>query len=691
MSVIAGIQDFRQEAPPADIGAYQLTTNVIVFQFTFSGTAYYAAMRGGVRSWDLISYGTDITVVIEAAWTELASGGTLITQGPGTWVIPSQIDSQGTHLTWISDWSLTLQAAVTIGGNIINCTHDSLTLIGLRLDGNKAAMGAVNQMNLNMTDCDHCIVERVWSYDAKDDSGTGTGGYGIWIRGTDNHIIDCLCDTNDWDNIHVNENVDTLVKGCICDGAGNANINLYADAGDSQTRVIVEDCISKNAGNWGIEIYRNATFCKIVNCIGYGDDKGFPICTDSANPCHYCAIENCIVISPDNDLCYHLEENCTNNKISDCIAYDSPQEGIRTGGDNNTICDNVIYDTLQDGISITNTGDRNKIDGNRCYDCGYSPNYFNGIKVMGNRNTTTDNWVYMTQSYANITAGIKIDSGDNNTVEDNYVEGYNSTDKYGIGVLVTDGATGTLIEGNYIFNMDGGWDGNGIHIDDGDGTKVIGNVIEDCDNGVYLVDGDDCSVELNTFDTCTLGIDLSAATVVRCRLTGGNHFIGCTTCITDNGTSTLLPTIPKTFMEGVTFIWADASPKGWEIDEADEYAIAFVTLPLGVQQVVRIKIWGVGLAAPGVGNQMRLEININAGQDDEAYTAEAIAIANKNNVTENFAVNDVIHWMIDATDDADIGDLIGGDQLEIKVKHEIAGNGDIATDAILRTVDIEYV
>ena len=88
---------------------------------------------------------------------------------------------------------------------------------------------------------------------------------------------------------------------------------------------------------------------------------------------------------------------------------------------------------------------------------------------------------------------------------------------------------------------------------------------------------------------------------------------------------------------------------------------------------------------------MRLEININAGASNEPYTTEAIAVANKPSETSNFAANDVIYWEIDPSDDPDIGDLAGGDSLGIKVLHEAAGDGDIATDAVLRCVEIEYV
>lgn len=139
------------------------------------------------------------------------------------------------------------------------------------------------------------------------------------------------------------------------------------------------------------------------------------------------------------------------------------------------------------------------------------------------------------------------------------------------------------------------------------------------------------------------------------------------------------------------FIHADGSPKGWEIDLDAEWAIALGQLPLELQEVVRIKLWAVGLAAPGVGNKMRLEVLIDAGQSDEVFTAEVISVVDKPSNETNFAVNDVISWTLTSADDTDIGDLVGGDNTEVKAKHEAAGDGDIATDAVFRVVEIEYV
>jgi hypothetical protein len=63
-------------------------------------------------------------------------------------------------------------------------------------------------------------------------------------------------------------------------------------------------------------------------------------------------------------------------------------------------------------------------------------------------------------------------------------------------------------------------------------------------------------------------------------------------------------------------------------------------------------------------------------------------VANHPSSSSNFAANDVIFWTIVT---AGVLALLGGDSVEVKVLHEAAGNGDCATNAYIRTVEIEYV
>ena len=168
-----------------------------------------------------------------------------------------------------------------------------------------------------------------------------------------------------------------------------------------------------------------------------------------------------------------------------------------------------------------------------------------------------------------------------------------------------------------------------------------------------------------------------------------NQLIGNTTnAINDAGTNTNLATLTLPFVDGTQMLNA-AAPFGWEIDDATEYAMALGAFPLEVQQVVRWKIWATTVILEA--DAMRLEIEGYGGASNEAYTTETVAVADHPSETTNFAANDVIYWLLDATDDADIDDMIGGDQIMIKILHEAAGGADCATDAIFTCVGIEYV
>lgn len=76
MAAIAGLQDFRQEAPPADTGIYQFLGDVLVFEYTFSGTTYVCAARAGDRGWVLVDYGVVASTVVTSAIAALTAGRT---------------------------------------------------------------------------------------------------------------------------------------------------------------------------------------------------------------------------------------------------------------------------------------------------------------------------------------------------------------------------------------------------------------------------------------------------------------------------------------------------------------------------------------------------------------------------------------------------------------------------------------
>lgn len=297
-----------------------------------------------------------------------------------------------------------------------------------------------------------------------------------------------------------------------------------------------------------------------------------------------------------------------------------------------------------------------------------------------------------------------------------------SNSRHGIHLLGT--AYHCIIIGNHCsHNL-----GHGIYIDGSNNVIISSNAVsQNTGAGIYVV-GSECTVVSNI---CNLNDENRTASYDGIYIVGNYNVVVGNRCFendryelnigggtrnkvfhnelygtdhvrpfNDAGTNTELPTVQAQFQQGGTeaggiqiaqFIHATASAKGWEINADTEWAIALPLLPSELIQVVRIRIWAVGLAAPGAGNKMRLEIAINAGGSDEPYTTEPISVVNKPSNETNFAINDVVTWTITSVDDADIGHLDALDDLEVKVLHEAAGNGDIATDAVFRCVEIQYV
>jgi len=68
-----------------------------------------------------------------------------------------------------------------------------------------------------------------------------------------------------------------------------------------------------------------------------------------------------------------------------------------------------------------------------------------------------------------------------------------------------------------------------------------------------------------------------------------------------------------------------------------------------------------------------------------------VALANFDSVTTDYVANDVVHWSCDSGDDADIGSMVGGMSIEFKVIYEGGADPDGATNAVFRTVEVEYV
>lgn len=378
------------------------------------------------------------------------------------------------------------------------------------------------------------------------------------------------------------------------------------------------------------------------------------------------------------------------NTVVDNVCRGNDRDGIALYySDNAVVVGNLLQGNTSNGISLYSSGHYITISGNICL--GNS----NGLRLD------------MSSNYNAITGNVC----EGGTLYGIHIEGYYNT----VTGNICEGNTlsGIRMDGRYITVVGNGCNFNiqhGIYVHGGRGSTVIGNICfrNDLDDtgtydGICLTSSaDDTTVMCNQ---CTendrYGISIETANCDR-NLVKSNILRDNTAGpFSDAGTDTKLAT--KTFQfiaggdaEGIavwaSFVSANASAKGWSVTGADDWAVALGQLPLELQQVVRIKIWAVALGAPiGAGGQMHFDILINAGASNLAYTTETIGLVSFDGEEADYVATDVVHWLIDAGDDADLNDFVAGMSIECKVIYQAGDDPDGATNAVLRVMEIEYV
>ncbi len=212
---------------------------------------------------------------------------------------------------------------------------------------------------------------------------------------------------------------------------------------------------------------------------------------------------------------------------------------------------------------------------------------------------------------------------------------------------------------------------------------------------------DNVSIVCNTFNVASKSINwddfdtFPTQGVFYVRL--GNKFSGTGAIFANHLTDVDIrfPSVVFPFIQGTTFISADGSAKGWEINAEADMAVAVGQLPPEALLAIRVKVWAVALdAPPGGGGQMHLDLLFNAGGSLEDYNlaANSWTLANLDSEEADYANNKVIHW---AVEDGDVGNeirnLSGGDSLELKVNGGTAVAPDGATNATFKVMEIEFV
>lgn len=239
----------------------------------------------------------------------------------------------------------------------------------------------------------------------------------------------------------------------------------------------------------------------------------------------------------------------------------------------------------------------------------------------------------------------------------------------------------------------------GIFLEGSNNNAILGNLLTENSqlstntyDDIYLYSSDYNQIQGNT---CRAG---GLANVPRYGINISNA--GCTGNIVidndlyddgfgtapfnDAGTGTKLNTFVAPIAYGSLF--GSAYGGGFRIVAAGQYAWTALRLPDKVHQVVRMKIYAMSEVAEA--DHMRLELVIFGAADNEAHNTHDGSIANHPSTSVNFAAQDVIFWTVTT---AGVLALLGGDSVVVRALHEVAGNGDCATEASFRTVEIEYV
>lgn len=617
------------------------SATAIVFRFNFSGTTYYAAIRTGISGWVLLDHGTVPETVINTAFTTLGAGARVVL----------------------------LDATYTMAAAAIDFTANEQVLDGQGrgsfLDGDALPTG-FNAINLaGFTDC----IIRNLSVQTED-GGTKTC-HCIYIADSDNFLVENVTIVNsdaigiyvladgglDYGRLVNNNVIDTDEEGIHVAGVGGTRLTFVEVLGN----------IVQQAGTVGIAIV-DADYCNVSkNTVTHAGTVGIRINS------HWIQIEGnlCYLnvqhgISLDGAWTCTVSDNiCALNDSGNTANYDGIY--VDSGSIDNTLADNICYGNHRFGIGLGEPGAaggfRNKIEGNTCLE-----NDREGIYVRGVENQILDNTIYDNgQDTAGTYHGISLhEDSDRCDVSNNYINspGDSQEDCIYLGGGGGPGACNVKIVGNYCYN--------GM----GSGIQLVADNDECFIHGNYLIDNND------------YGISITAATCndndARDNYYSGNG----AGPINDSGTDTRLATIPL-YIASYNVTDVPESEDGLVVDGVGEWVSFVGQLPPEVQQVVRFKIWGVGLAPPGAGNQMCLEIEIEGGASDEPKTThDTGALTDQLTIEENFLADDIIHWVCTH---ANALALLGGDSVKCACRYNGVSGADIATNAAFRRVLVHVV
>lgn len=493
MAQIAGLQDFRAEGPPGDIGVFQTPASVIVFRFTFSGTTRYVAMRTHLTGWDLITQNVDPAVAIEAAWTALSTlgGGMIYLSGPGErWTTATEINSQGNNviLRGGGKGSPEIYLGNGLDIDVFDVTHDDCKILFVHINGN-----GINQTH---------------------DDGASTNAVSRGIRNVGGDRLEtAYC--------YIQDTAEGGVSYANCEG-GSVHHNIF----DGCFWYGVSPKIGPGAPAYGVDIHDNEVF-------GSGD-VGISTYGSRTNT-HHNYVHDIIGTHGSVNTKWGIGiEGGDHNKVHD-NQIDGCLIGVSTGtvaGQDPQFWEikgNTITNPLgtAGGFQISIRARNGKVVKNDiCEIPAWAAPWPVGITVESGATDVEfeGNHFYSSVAYL----GFKIDSESGLTFRGNHYHGTPHT------CIRLQGACSQLFIGD-----ERAFDGaRGVQSDAASQCDDI--TIQGCyfySLSIVAIDIQNCDdlfVTGNTIKDCALGLDISDANVVRAKV-NANDFYGCTNSVNDTG------------------------------------------------------------------------------------------------------------------------------------------------------------
>ena len=264
MSAIAGITDFRQQAPPADIGVYAFPGEALVFKHVFAGTTYVCAVRPGDRGWILIDYqvssAANDTVVIQSALDSLTAGRTwketVILKGNYTTNTPLLIATytifRGGTITLAdgADCNVIENSDRAGGNENIEIHHCD---VNANWENQAASNNAITMYNVDELHIHHCRVRggrRAGVYDLTRQSGEGIMAYSC------HYVIidDNFCYNAYYDDIKVMHTEHFIVSHNVCRGPSQASGAIQA-AESPLWGIISDNTVVKTGAGQNIKLH----------------------------------------------------------------------------------------------------------------------------------------------------------------------------------------------------------------------------------------------------------------------------------------------------------------------------------------------------------------------------------------------------------------------------------------------------